>query len=68
MCETLIKFNDSDENLFCVYCKERIQIGEKYAVLLEQLYSGEVVRKEFHTECLPETSDESDEVYIIQEE
>jgi len=68
MCETLIKFNDSEENLFCLYCKQRIEIGEKFGIILEQLYSGEVIRKEYHIGCLPETPDESDEIWISPEE
>jgi hypothetical protein len=68
MSETLIKWNDSDENLFCAYCKDRIEIGQKYGIVLEQLYSGEVIKKEFHIDCLPETPDESDEIWISPEE
>jgi hypothetical protein len=48
-----IKYNDNDEELFCTYSKERIQLGEKYAILLTQLYSGEVESLVYKLENLP---------------
>lgn len=62
-----IKYNDENENLFCTYCKDRIQLGEKYVLSLEQLYDGEIVEKAYHMDCAPETPDETDEVYISPE-
>jgi len=57
-----IKYNDNDEELFCTYSKERIQLGEKYAILLTQLYSGEVEELVYKLENLPAESEyESDE-------
>ena len=48
-----VRFNDSDENLFCTFSKERIQLGEKYAILLTQMYSGEVESLVYKLENLP---------------
>ena len=55
-----VRFNDSDEELFCTFSKERIQLGEKYAILLTQLYSGEVESLVYKLENLP-AEDEYDE-------
>ena len=48
-----VRFNDSDEDLFCTFSKERIQLGEKYAILLTQMYSGEVESLVYKLENLP---------------
>ena len=55
-----VRFNDSDEELFCTFSKERIQLGEKYAILLTQLYSGEVESLVYKLENLP-AEDEYDD-------
>jgi hypothetical protein len=52
-----VKFNDENENLFCTFSKERIQIGEKYATLLTQMYDGTVEELDYKLENLP-TEDE----------
>lgn len=69
MPETIVRFNDFDENLWCIYCKRRIEIGTRYAKIIEQLYSGEVDEKIYHLEdCVPETHEEADDEYVIGEE
>lgn len=62
-----IRLNEYHEDLFCTYCKEQIYPGEKYAVLREQLYDGEVIEKFYHINemCIPETEDEED--YFIED-
>ncbi|MHA1789172.1 MAG: hypothetical protein ACTSXT_08090 [Candidatus Helarchaeota archaeon] len=50
-----VQYNDENDNLWCVGCKNRIHLGEKYIILEEEIYDGEIVKKEFHPECLPET-------------
>ena len=61
-----VRFNDSDEELFCTFSKERIQLGEKYALLLTQLYSGEVESLVYKLENLPaEDECDEDDVYVI---
>jgi len=66
--ETLVKYNDENNELYCVYCKGRINLGEKYLTILEQLYCGEVLRKDYHAACVPETPEEADDEYIINTE
>lgn len=34
--------NNTNHNLYCVYSKERIKIGEQYIVVTEQLYYEEI--------------------------
>lgn len=48
-----VKRNLDIDDLFCVECKERIHIGEKYIELEDECY-GEVIYKEYHTDCVPE--------------
>ena len=55
-----VRFNDADEELVRTFSKERIQLGEKYAILLTQLYSGEVESLVYKLENLP-AEDEYDE-------
>lgn len=49
-----VQYNDNNENLYCVNCKRRINIGEKYIVVDEEIYGNEIIKKEFHPECVPE--------------
>jgi hypothetical protein len=60
-----VRFNDSDEELFCTFSKERIQLGEKYAILLTQLYSGEVESLVYKLENLPAEDEYEDEEPFI---
>lgn len=48
-----ILYNDNNEELFCVFDKQRIQIGEKYAILLTQMYDGSVEELVYRLENLP---------------
>ena len=64
--KTVIKINHENEALFCNYSKERIQIGEKYAVV-EELYIDEIISKPYKLENAPEEND-SDDVWISPEE
>ena len=61
-----VKYNDNDEELFCTYSKERIQLGEKYALLVVQMYDGEVENLAYKLENLPAEEDyiEDDEPFI----
>jgi len=62
-----VRFNDDNEELFCVYSKERIQLGEKYAILYIQMYSGEMEELVYKLENLPldsEINDEDDEPFF----
>ena len=48
--------NLSDKNLFCLYSKERIKVGEKYCIVFET-YFGELIKKTYkleYLECLDE--------------
>ena len=62
-----VKFNDSNEELFCTFSKERIQLGEKYALLVEQMYDGEIIELPYKLENLPDESEfdsEDDELFF----
>jgi hypothetical protein len=52
-----VRYNDNDDELFCTYSKERIQLGEKYAVLVVEMYSGEVEELPYKLENLPAEED-----------
>lgn len=58
-----VRYNDENEELFCTYSKERIQLGEKYAILVTQMYSGEIEELVYKLENLP-----ADEEYLEDEE
>jgi hypothetical protein len=61
-----VRYNDENEELFCTFSKERIQLGEKYAILLTQMYSGEVEELVYKLENLPcEDEFEDDEQPFI---
>jgi hypothetical protein len=53
----IIKFNEEDDELFCVECKERIHLNQKY-LHLKDCYLGETYFKDYHMECIPETEDD----------
>lgn len=55
-----IKINYSEDDLYCTYSKERIQIGEKYGIVLED-YFDEVIEKPYKLEYIPEESDDEDD-------
>jgi len=49
--------NLDKDDLYCVECKTRINIGEKY-IEAEEDYLGEKIIKEYHFECVPVQEDE----------
>lgn len=51
------KFNDDNEELYCDWCKELINLGEQYIETKEECY-GEKIKKNYHVECLPEMEDD----------
>lgn len=59
MSKTRIKVNLNQDDLFCVYSKERIQINEKYVEVTEQ-YLGEEITQSYKLDCCP-TEDDLDE-------
>lgn len=48
-----VRYNDENEELFCTFSKERIHLGEKYALLVTQMYSGEIEEIAYKLENLP---------------
>lgn len=54
-----IKVNYENENLWCTYSKERIEIGEKYVEIKEDCL-GEIIIKSYKTEYAPTEEDEED--------
>jgi len=65
-----VKYNDGNEDdekkdeLYCVCCKERINLGEKYIIVLEE-DGDEIIQKPYHLDHVPE---DDEEVYICKEE
>jgi len=53
MINVKVRFNDENDELFCTYSKERIQIGEKYALLVVQMYDGTCDELPYKLENLP---------------
>jgi hypothetical protein len=53
-----VQYNENDDELWCVECKERIHIGDKYIIVGERLYDDNIIPKEYHTECVPEMEDD----------
>ena len=54
-----------DSELYCVYCKQKIQLLEKFGVLYDHdsLGSFETV---YHLACLP-TNDNEEDIYLTNE-
>lgn len=61
-----ICYNNHREDLYCLECKEKIEIGQKYVIVYEE-YFGEVIEKYYHLDHVA-VVDETDEVYISEEE
>lgn len=59
-------YNSYKNDLYCVYCKERIFIGEKYIIDYE-IYNGETIEKYYHVDHFEPINDE-DNIYISDEE
>lgn len=50
-----VLWNDDQDDLWCVECKTRIHLGEKFIEIKDEY--GDV-KKCYHPECLPEMEDE----------
>ncbi len=61
-----IRINENKEDLYCNECKNKISVSEKYVIVNEEIYYGEIIDKPHHLECLPETEDE--DLYLPDEE
>ena len=48
--EIKILINYDNDELYCVYSKERINIGETYILKVEQIYSGEIIELTYKLE------------------
>jgi hypothetical protein len=68
MLNVKVYYNDSNDELYCVFDKERINIGEKYAVLYTQMYSGEVEKLVYRLENLPTQDEFEDDIDEIIDE
>jgi len=51
-----LRTNQGDPDLWCIYSKERIEIGQRY-VVVKETYHGEVIEKAYKVEYAP-TQDE----------
>jgi len=60
MLNVKIRYNDENEELFCVFDKQRIQLGEKYAILVTQMYDGSVEELVYRLENLPTENEYED--------
>jgi hypothetical protein len=60
-----VKVNYENDELFCLECKNRINLNEKYLIIIEQMYDGEVVKKPVHLDCVEETFEDEQEDYFI---
>jgi hypothetical protein len=53
-----IRINHNNEDLWCDYCKERINLGDKYAIVYEEVYGDELVDHINHLDCIPDCDEE----------
>lgn len=60
-----VKINYENDELFCMECKNRINLNDKYIVIVEQLYDGEMIKKPVHLDCVEETFEDEQEDYFI---
>lgn len=60
-----VKTNYNKDNLFCHYCKQRINIGEKYCIIEEEIYN-DTVNKIYHLneECTPSDDEIDNDIWI----
>jgi hypothetical protein len=42
--------NYKNKNLYCIYCKEKIELGEEFYIESELAY-GETITRYYHKEC-----------------
>jgi len=47
-----LRTNEGNPDLWCLYSKERIEIGERY-VIIQETYGGEVIEKTYKVEYAP---------------
>jgi len=59
--EIKILTNYDNDELFCVYSKKRIKIGETYILKKEQLYDGEIIELTYKLEYAEIIADEQSE-------
>ena len=57
-----IKINNNNDNLYCIYWKELIPIGDRYIEVVED-YLGETIIKVYSYECLQMVIDDYLENY-----
>jgi hypothetical protein len=62
MIQVAVRYNDNNDELYCTYSKERIQIGEKFAYLIIEAYEGEVEKIPYKLENLPAEEDYNEDL------
>jgi hypothetical protein len=60
-----VKLNSTNNDLWCTYWKEKIEIGERYIEVIED-YCGEEIIKTYSYECLDMLIDEHLENYDVE--
>lgn len=63
--EIKILTNYNDDDLWCADCKQKIRLAEKFGIVYEELYDGEIIEKTFHLDCLPDSNDW--DIYLTNE-
>lgn len=58
--------NMDNDDLYCVHCKSRIEIGEKYILMTETCYN-ETVDKAYHWDCFDLLDNEDEDGLVINE-
>ena len=62
-----VKYNDELEDLYCIECKSRIEIGNKY-IESKEYYLSERIIKCYHIDCCPPDEDEVNDALDITQE
>jgi hypothetical protein len=52
-----VRYNDKNEELYCIYDKTRIEIGEKFAYLIIENLDMEIEKIPYHLINLPAEED-----------
>ena len=59
----ILKTNLENDELYCVHCKTKVRLGEKYFIeRVEEL--DETIKKVLHIDCLEETEED---VFDVEE-
>jgi len=58
-----IKINHNNDELYCIYCKEKIELMETY-IEVKEMYLDEEIIKTFHYDCFRCVSEEYEEEEI----